>query len=39
MSSAGVQKYETEMITDKDGKDIDFSTAEKLYDYLTGEVK
>ena len=28
------RKYESGMITDKDGTDIDFSTAEKLYDYL-----
>ena len=33
------RKYEPGMITDEDGKNIDFSTAEKLYDYLTGEVK
>lgn len=33
------RKYERGMITDKNGEDIDFSTAEKLYDYLTGEVK
>jgi hypothetical protein len=33
------RKYEPGMITDKNGADIDFSTAEKLYDYLTGEVK
>jgi len=29
------KKWKTGMITDKDGNDIDFSTAEKLYDYLT----
>src|SRR5574344_2124152 len=28
------RKYKTGTITDKDGTDIDFSTAEKLYDYL-----
>ena len=33
------RKYESGMITDENEKDIDFSTAEKLYDYLTGEVK
>lgn len=33
------RKYEHGMITDKNGADIDFSTAEKLYDYLTGEVR
>ncbi len=33
------RKYELGMITDEDGRDIDLSTAEKLYDYLTGEVK
>ena len=33
------RKYEPGMITDKNGADIDFSTAEKLYDYLTEEVK
>ena len=27
------RKYELGMITDEDGKNIDFSTAEKLYDY------
>lgn len=27
--------YEPGMITDKEGNDIDFSTAESLYDYLT----
>ena len=32
------RKYEPGMITDEAGNDIDFSTAEKLYDYLT-EVK
>lgn len=31
------RKYESGMITDKNGADINFSTAEKLYDYLTGE--
>lgn len=33
------RKYEPGMITDENGRDIDLSTAEKLYDYLTGEVK
>ena len=33
------RKYEPGMITDKNGADIDFSTAEKLYDYMTGEVR
>ena len=33
------RKYEPGMITDENGHDIDFSSAEKLYDYLTGEVK
>ena len=28
------RKYKTGTITDKDGTDIDFSTSEKLYDYL-----
>ena len=33
------RKYEPGIITDENGHDIDFSSAEKLYDYLTGEVK
>ena len=33
------RKYEPGMITDKNGADNDFSTAEKLYDYMTGEVR
>ena len=33
------RKYEPGMITDENGHDIDLSSAEKLYDYLTGEVK
>ena len=33
------RKYEPGMIKDENGHDIDFGTAEKLYDYLTGEVK
>ena len=33
------RKYEPGMITDENGHDIDFSSAEKLYDYLIGEVK
>ena len=33
------RKYESGMITDENGHDIDLSSAEKLYDYLTGEVK
>ena len=33
------RKYEPGIITDENGRDIDFSSAEKLYDYLTGEVK
>ncbi len=33
------KKYETGMITDEKGNDIDFSSAGKLYDYLVGEVK
>ncbi len=32
------RKYEPGMITDEDGRAIDLSTSEKLYDYLTGEV-
>lgn len=28
------KKYKLGMITDKDGKDIDFSSSDKLYDYL-----
>ena len=31
------RKYEPGMITDEDGRAIDLSTSEKLYDYLTGE--
>ena len=33
------RKYEPGMITDENGHDIDFSSAEKLYDYLAGEMK
>ena len=33
------RKYEPGMITDENGHDIDLSSAEKLYDYLTGEVE
>ena len=33
------RKYESGMITDENGHDIDLSSAEKLYDYLTGEVE
>ncbi len=33
------RKYESGIITDENGHDIDFSSSEKLYDYLTGEVK
>ena len=33
------RKYTPGMITDEDGQDIDLGTAEKLYDYLTGEVR
>ena len=33
------RQYEPGIITDENGHDIDFSSAEKLYDYLTGEVK
>ena len=33
------RKYEPGMITDENGHDIDFSSAEKLYDYLIGEMK
>lgn len=33
------RKYEPGMITDENGRDIDFSSAEKLYDYLAGVVK
>lgn len=33
------RKYKPGMITDKNGKDIDWSSAEKLYDYLIQEEK
>ena len=33
------RQYEPGIITDENGHDIDFSSAEKLYDYLTVEVK
>ena len=33
------RKYKPGMITDKNGNDIDWSSAEKLYDYLTQEAK
>lgn len=33
------RQYEPGIITDEKGHDIDLSSAEKLYDYLTGEVK
>lgn len=33
------RQYEPGMITDENGHDIDLSSAEKLYDYLIGEVK
>ena len=33
------RKYKPGMITDQDGNDIDFSTAEKLYDYLVEKNK
>ena len=33
------RKYEPGMIIDENGHDIDLSSAEKLYDYLTGEVE
>ena len=33
------RQYEPGIITDENGHDIDLSSAEKLYDYLTGEVK
>ena len=32
-------KWEPGMITDQNGADVDFSTAEKLYDYLTRDDK
>ena len=32
------RKYEVGMITDKNGHNIDFSSAEKLYDFMTKEV-
>lgn len=33
------REYKPGMITDNEGKDIDFSSAEKLYDYLAGREK
>lgn len=32
------KKWKPGLITDKDGNDVDYSTAEKLYDYLVNNI-